>query len=212
MNLSFFPRAYNMAFITAKTLDAYNGGHAFQNAEQRNKFIKHLARTISADLYESSKNKPNESGWQWDFFERDVFRMHLNNSECPKTGAPEPQYAGIAEALSIAKVDADRLYIPTNTFLEINSVNYGVNLVYNETECGKRVNVNLTVTELPMGGFTTDVYGNKQMIGIVDSVLTDARGKQRKCIDLETALVQFGKLQHDTQQRLYVTNAMDAKK
>ena len=211
MNLSFFPRAYNMAFVTAKTLDAYNGGHAFQNAEQRNKFIKHLARTISSDLYESSKH-PTETGWQWDFFERSAFRMHLNTSECPKTGDPVKQYPGITEALKYANVDTNRVYIPTHTFLEINSVNYGVNLVYDETEFGKKVNVNLSVTELPMGGFTTDVYGNKQMIGIVESVLTDTRGKQRKCINLETALLQFGKLQHDTQQRLYVTNAMDAEK
>ena len=211
MNLSFFPRAYNMAFVTAKTLDAYNGGKAFESAEQRNKFIKHLAKIISADLYESSKHQ-TETGWQWDFFERSAFRMHLSTGECPKTGEPVGQYAGIAEALSYANVDANRIYIPTHTYLEINSVNYGVNLVYNEAEFGKKVNVNLSVTEQPMGGFTTDVYGNKQMIGIVDSVLTDAKGKQRKCIDLESALVQFGKLQHETQQKLYIKNAMEAKK
>ncbi len=212
MNLSFYPRAYNMAYVTAKTLDAYNGGKAFESAEQRNKFIKHLARTISSDLYESSKNKSDDGAWQWDFFERDVFRMHLNAGECPKTGEHVSQYAGLTDALNHAKVDADSIFIPTHTFLEINSVNYGVNLVYNEAESGKKVNVNLSVTELPMGGFSTDVYGNKQMISIVDSVLTDAKDKQCKCINLESALVQFRKLQHDTQQKLYINNAMEAKK
>lgn len=211
MNLSYFPRAFNMAYVTAKTLDAYNGGKAFESAEQRNKFIKHLAKQISSDLYESSQIENPEFGWQWDFFERNVFRMPLNYGTNPKTGETVEPYAGLIDALEHAKLAPNKVYIPTHTFLEINSVNYGVNVVYSETRNNKPTSVSLSLTELPMDGFTTDVHGNKQMIGVVESILTDSKGKQRKYASLENGLLEFGKLQHSTQQKLGAESGMQTK-
>ncbi len=200
MNL--YQRTYNMAYIICQLIEEHNkieGRKVFKSHEQQGKFIESLAQKMGAEISYGPEDERPEA-WDWVFFDRFEYRVHLTDYIDPKTNKPGKAYEGIMDTLEEVGANED-IKLPKSTSVSILSNDYGVEVDYQHKLLnGKKLS--LACPEYPIEAFSTDCFGQVMLIDTKPSVLTDIKGKHTTKNSMASAIPTFAAQQYELNKKV----------